>query len=615
MTPPVAPHDLQLATLRYAYDVQHRDPLALLLEVRRHADSLRQRNLWIELCSEQLIEAQVSQAVAQRRADVHLPLFGVPFAVKDNIDVAGFRTTAACPAFGAVADHSATVVQRLTQAGAIFFGKTNLDQFATGLVGTRSPYGACSSAFDDRYISGGSSSGSALAVALGCVTFALGTDTAGSGRVPAGFNNIVGLKPTRGLLSTRGGIPACRSLDCVSVFAGSVGDAQAIVNVAAGYDAADAYSRHAPTASSPRPANSQLRIGVPCAEDLRFDGDRESSLVFARAGRQLEALGAELVEVSLLAFNEAAALLYSGPWVAERHAAVGAFLSENPEAVHPIVASIIRQGERYSATDCFEGQYRLATLRRQVDEALVNVDALLVPTAPTCYTLDQVEEQPLELNSRLGWYTNFVNLLDLCGIAVPAGFKPNGLPFGVTLLGPAFSEAKLCTIAALFQNHEKRRVGATAFPVREHTALTTTAVPAEGVVLAVVGAHLRGQPLHHQLSDLGARFVGEDRTSATYQLYALATSPPAKPGLVRVAGPAPASLAAGSVDVELYALSVHSFGLFTAAVPSPLVIGNVELESGGWVKGFLCESFAVADATDITRYGGWRAYLAAQNDR
>jgi allophanate hydrolase len=494
-----------------------------------------------------------------------LPLWGRTFAVKDNIDVAGLPTTAACPAFSYIAKTTAPAVQRLLDAGAVLIGKTNLDQFATGLTGTRSPYGACRNAFDPAYISGGSSSGSALAVALDMASFALGTDTAGSGRVPAAFNNIVGLKPTRGLISTTGVVPACRSLDCVSIFAKTCADAAAILQIAQGADAGNPIALPL----------EHFRFAVP--RQLEFHGDRAYAALFAQALDRLQALGGARVEIDFQPFLEVQALLY-GPWVAERTA------EEFPlEAMLPVTRQIIEAGKRYSATDLFKAQHRLAELQRECREILASADVLVVPGAPTIYRIAEVEAEPLELNSRLGRYTNFVNLLDLAAITVPAGFRPDDLPFGVTLIGPAFSDRALAALGARFAGESE--------------------VPAAPklVKLAVVGAHLSGMPLNHQLTERGAKLLRAARTAPFYRLYALNQQ---KPGLVREAQGA-------SIEVEVWEIAAAAFGSFVAEIPAPLGIGTVELEDGEAVKGFLCEQYAVRGAQDISRYGGWRRYLGA----
>lgn len=559
-----------------------RDPRAVLESVYAHIARHGERPVWISVLP---FERALAALEAAEQRGRQAPLFGVPFAVKDNIDVAGLPTTAACAEFSYVPAASAAVVERLVQAGAIVIGKTNLDQFATGLVGTRSPYGACSSVFDARYISGGSSSGSAVAVARGDVSFALGTDTAGSGRVPAAFNELFGLKPTRGLLSTRGVVPACRSLDCVSIFSRTLDDAELLLPLAAEYDAKDPFSRHRPDPGVS--AGGAFRIGVPSA--LEFFGDGESERLFAEAVAELARRGATLVSVDMAPFYATAALLYQGPWVAERLAAVGSFFERHEAALHPVLQGILNGAKRFSARDAFESSYRLAELRREIEPLWAQIDALLVPTAPTHYTHDEIEASPVELNTRLGTYTNFVNLLDLCGLAVPAGRRPNGLPFGVTYLAPAFEEARLFELA--------RRTRDANGPLARAAS--------GGIQLAVAGAHLSGQPLNHELVSRGAKLVRTTRTASLYRLFALATTPP-KPGLSYVGEERGAP-----IEVEVWQLEPAAFGSFVAEIPRPMGIGSTVLEDGTTVKGFICEPSSLEGALDITSFKSWRSYRAA----
>jgi len=556
--------------------------------IERIFDAIKAEGLhpiWIALADR---EAAIQRA---RDVDPALSLAGVPFAVKDNIDVAGMPTTAGCPSYSYLPERTATVVQRLLDAGAILIGKTNLDQFATGLVGVRSPFGACSSVFDARYISGGSSSGSAVAVAKGLVAFALGTDTAGSGRVPAAFNDIVGFKPTRGLLSTAGVVPACRSLDCVSIFAGSAAGAERVWRVAQGGDAADPFSRMADPGADAAPwLPGPFRFGVPRDEELAFFGDADSPRLYRTAVARLEAAGGTRVTIDFAPFREAAALLYSGPWVAERYAAVGAFVDAHPDAVHPIVGQIIGSAAAKSAADAYRGLYRLEALKRAAATQWAGIDVMLLPTAGTIYTKDAVEADPIQLNTNLGYYTNFVNLMDLAAVSVPAGFRRDGLPFGVSLIGPAFSDAALLALAA--------RYAGTAAPARGE---------APGCIhVAVVGAHLTGQPLNRQLTERGARLVQSCRTSPEYRCYALANATPPKPGLVREPG-----FEGPGIALEIWAVPSHRFGSFVAGVPPPLGIGSVQLDTGEWVKGFICEPTAMTGAAEITAFGGWTNYLAS----
>jgi allophanate hydrolase len=533
--------------------------------------------VWIHLIPEAESLARV-EALGPRSES--LALYGMTFAIKDNIDLAGVPTTAGCPAFSYVPEKSAAVVERLLAAGAIPIGKTNMDQFATGLVGTRSPYGACSSVFDKRYISGGSSSGSAVAVAGKLVDFALGTDTAGSGRIPASFNNIVGLKPTRGALSTSGMVPACRTLDCVSIFAEDAGTAERIFEVALGFDTEDAYSR-VPGQSREWPV-SGFRFGVPAEDMLQFFGDDSAKKLYRDAVARFEKKGGKPVEFDYSPFREAAQLLYSGPWVAERLAAISEFAGAHPEALHPVTAKIILNAGSLSAVDAFSAMYNLAALARRAEREWEKMDFMLLPTAGAAYTHDEVTAEPFALNTNLGYYTNFVNLLDLAALAIPAGFRANGIPFGVTLIGPAWSDEALLDTAAQSQPY----------------------CPVGYVPLAVCGAHLRGQPLNRQLTSAGAFLIEACQTSPNYRLYALNGTVPAKPGLEFT------HTGGAAIDVEVWAVPVTTFGAFVAAVPAPLAIGTCTLASGRKVKSFVCEPFALENAVEITELGGWRQYLA-----
>lgn len=580
---------LDLTTLADAYDAGI-TPTAVLERVHSRIESLPLNPVWISLVPWETVRARAAEIESSDRAT--LPLYGVPFAVKDNIDVLGMQTTAGCPAFAYTARETATVVQQLEAAGAILVGKTNMDQFATGLVGVRSPYGACSSVFSADYISGGSSSGSAVAVACGLVSFSLGTDTAGSGRVPAAFNNLVGMKPTRGLLSTRGVVPACRTLDCVSIFAQTAPDARQVFEAARGYDISDPYSRHDASEDGPAPwLSGPFRFGVPRKDQWEFFGDHEAQRLFEASISALESLGGIRIDFDFCPFQEAAKLLYSGPWVAERLAALQEFFDAHADAIHPVVRGIIEGGANWSAVDCYRALYRLAELRRQTDGLWDDADLLLLPTTGTIYTHAEVEAEPVRLNSNLGYYTNFVNLLDLAAVAVPAGFRPNGLPFGISLIAPALSDTALLTLASRLDRPLKPR------------GLTP---PPGCTLLAVVGAHLTGQPLNRQLTERGARLVSTTKTGPGYRLFALPNTTPAKPGLVRDPG-----FAGHGIEVEVWAMPAAQFGSFVTEVPAPLGIGSVELADDGVVKGFICEPHALASAKEITQFGGWRAYLAS----
>ena len=528
-----------------------------------------------------------------REIEAHpeLPLAGKTFAVKDNFDVAGMTTTAACPAYAYQADRTATVVRRLEESGALLIGKTNMDQFATGLVGTRTPYGVCSSVFDSGYISGGSSSGSAIAVAQNQVTFSLGTDTAGSGRVPAAFNGIIGLKPTRGLLSAHGVVPACRSLDCVSIFAANCVDAHEIWQHARGFDRADPYSREPQTGSGAAPwLYSDFRFGVPAPDQLEFFGDNEAARLYQAAVERLQKLGGEEVVIDFTPFRLAAELLYGGSWVAERLSAIRDFFDEHSAEMDPVVRGILGGAAGRSAVDAFQGEYRLRELYAEARKQWREIDVLVLPTTGTIYTHEQIAADPVELNSNLGYYTNFVNLMDLAALAVPAGFRPDGLPFGVSFIGPAFSDEPLLALA-------HRYLGGTT-PLFEKSPGC--------IEVAVVGAHLRGEPLNYQLTERGARLLKTCRTATDYRLYALAGTVPAKPGLVR-----DPSFRGPGIELEVWAMPEDRFGSFVAAIPAPLGIGTIRLDDGEEAKCFVCEPHALSGATDITHFGGWRTYRAS----
>jgi allophanate hydrolase len=551
-------------------------PRALIDRVLARIEAGGDNGVWIHLLSRDELYAYA------KRLDGHspetMPLYGIPFAVKDNIDLAGAPTTAACPQYSYMPNQSAFVVQRLLDAGAIPIGKSNLDQFATGLVGVRTPFGTARNPYSSDHIPGGSSSGSAVAVASGLVSFALGTDTAGSGRVPAAFCNLYGIKPTKGLLSTSGVVPACRSLDCVSIFALDADDGARVLEAAQGYDDSDPFSRQSQL--PPERSSHSFTFGVPAADELEFFGNEEYAALFKLAVARLERLGGIKREINFRPFHKAARLLYEGPWVAERYAALRKFIETTPEAFYPVTREIIAKGIDATAVDAFSASYRLQALRREAEAVWTEIDLLLTPTAGTIYRIDEVEAEPVRLNSNLGYYTNFMNLLDLSALAVPAGFTPQGLPFGITLAAPAFSDNYLLSIGNRFSNSDDQ----------------------VQLQVAVCGAHMRRLPLNRQLLELGGRFVREASTAPCYRLFALESVPP-KPGMLysRSGGAA--------IALEIWELPAAGLGQFLAAIPAPLGLGKVGLEDGSQVTCFLVEAAAVEEAREITEFGGWKRYL------
>ena len=596
---------LDFGTIERAYQERRFTPTDLVMDMAERAAQDKDAGIWIHRAAKDALVRQITNLETRKASGARLPLFGLPLAVKDNIDVAGMPTTAACPAFAYTPKHSAVAVERLVQAGAIVLGKTNLDQFATGLVGTRSPYGIPRNPFDSRYISGGSSSGSAVAVARGMATVALGTDTAGSGRVPAAFNNIVGLKPTRGLISTTGVVPACRSLDCVSVFALTCADAWRVFEVARHFDPLDPYARTMSDQDSDdsAPLGPAFRFGVPDGDQLEFFGDASAKAAFERTLETLQAMGGIAVTVDFRPFREAAQLLYDGPWVAERLAAAGKLLTNSPDALDATVREILRAATRATAQDVFTGQSRLNLLKHRLDPIWRTLDVLVLPTAPTIYTIEEVLAEPLRLNTNLGYYTNFVNLLDLCALAVPAGFRADALPFGITLVAPHGHDARLATLGARLHALTSQTVGTCGKAPSGLATIPALTEQPDGILIAVVGAHLSGEPLNHQLVDAGSAYVKTTRTSPSYRLYELPNTKPSKPGLVRTV-----EQDGASIELEIWCMPGHAFGPFVSRIPAPLCIGTIVLETGETVQGFLCEGHAILGARDISSFGGWRGF-------
>jgi allophanate hydrolase len=599
---------LDLASLGHAYrngEVTPVDVVDASLDTIARTET---DGIWIHLRHADDLRAEARELASRFSPRERPPLYGVPFAVKDSIDVAGVPTTVACPDYAFVPDGSAPVVDALRAAGALFFGKVNLDQFATGLVGVRSPYGVPPNAFDARYVTGGSSSGSAAAVTRGQVAFALATDTAGSGRVPAAFNNVVGLKPSRGLLSTRGLVPACKSLDCMTVIALTCDDARDVAAVACGFDPKDTFSRPVAAGFSwrePRPTRG-ARLGVPRRED-RATCDAATERSFGDACARLRAMGYELDEVDMSPFFEAGRLLYDGPWISERLSGLEGFLHDRPESVLPVIRSILADGTRYQATDVFRAMHRLADLRRAVEPVWTRIAALVVPSAPEHPRIDDVLADPVATNKRLGKYTTFANMLDLAAVAVPTGFRDDGLPAGVTLLGRWGRDAVLLALGSALHRFSGLTLGATGWPLPAVEDEPVGSLPESHLAVAVVGAHLTGQPLNHELTDRGGWLWRSTSTAPRYRLFALAGTSPPKPGLVRVADGQGASIA-----IEVWALPKESVGAFLSGVGAPMAIGTVETKDGRRVHGFLCEPRALEGSRDITDHAGWLAYLGSQ---
>jgi allophanate hydrolase len=583
------------------------DARGLLDQVRarwreaRQGEGLTVRDTaWICLASDVQMEQRL--ALLDQSDPRELPLYGVPFAIKDNIDVEGWPTTAACPGFAYTAQATAPAVQALLDAGAVLIGKTNLDQFATGLVGTRSPYGAVPNPFSPEHISGGSSSGSANVLARGLVAFALGTDTAGSGRIPAGFNNLVGFKPAPGRIPTEGVVPAVRSIDVLSVLALTPADAAMVYRIMSGARSVSLASAHYHGEAPSRFEFSQrLRIGVP---DQPVFGSEDYRSCFADSLRHAQEQGFVMGRFDMSALNEAAAMLYDGPWVAERWAVAGSAIEAGCQGLDPVVAGVIGRGRDFSAADACRAVYRLKDIAADVSHLWDSFDVLMVPTAPHLPTVSELAADPVGCNTSLGVYTNFVNLLGWAAVAQPDQMTARGLPFGITFIAPAGCEEALLRLAAAWGSTRRLPLGRCLREPRDED-MRISPVGRPAVRLAVVGAHLRGMPLHQEIIAAGGAFVGEARSSAAYRLYALRETHPPKPGLVRVGQDG------ASIALEVYDMPVESFGRFVAGVPAPLGIGTVELDDGQWVKGFICEPLGLTGAEDISGFGGWRAYRLA----
>lgn len=595
-------YSLDIAELHKRYRAGQLTPAAVIADIRRGIAASRDHNIWLRVLDDAELKGYLARL--QGKSPDALPLYGVPFAIKDNIDLAGIPTTAACPAFSYTPERSAFAVRLLLAAGAIPLGKTNLDQFACGLTGARSPHGAVGNAFDRCYSAGGSSSGSAVAVALGQASFALGTDTAGSGRVPAAYNNLIGLKPTRGRVSAAGVVPACRSLDCVSILALNPDDAGRVFNCLDSYDPLDIYARKAANSAAPAPR----RIGVPRDSALAFFGNSDYPALFEAFTARLLKAGYEMIELDITPFTEAANLLYQGPWLAERHIAIEHIMARHPQDLFAVTAEIIGPAAELKTVDAFKSFYELQRLKRQADEIIKQADCMLLPTAGTHYRLDEIERAPIQTNSNLGYYTNFMNLLDYAAVAIPAGFNQAGLPFGVTLFAEAFQDRGLLRLAGDILRSHPARMGATGFTWSPATEQRAAAEP-DYIDIAVCGAHLSGMPLNYQLTACEASLVKSARTAAAYKLYALAGGPPFRPGLIKD------ETGGRSIEVEVWRMPMNRFGEFVAAIPQPLGIGKARLEDGAEVSSFICEAHAVKDARDITQFGGWRRYIASLADQ
>ncbi len=588
-----------LSSLKTVYREGGR-PQDIVEEVYRRIAAVGDPGIFIHLLDKQAVLRAAEELGSFNETR---PLWGIPFVVKDNMDAAGAPTTAACPAFEYLAEKDAFVVDRLRKAGALLIGKTNLDQFATGLVGVRSPYQPPKNSVDPDIVPGGSSAGSAVAVGHGIVSFSLGTDTAGSGRVPAALNNIVGLKPTLGALSATGVVPACRTLDTISIFALTVDDAYSVFQFAAAYDDADAYSREiaAPDLSA---APSRLRIGIPDAGSIEFFGDAVQEASFRDTVALLASEGAEVVEIDFTPFYDVAHMLYEGAWVAERHAVIQDLMRDDPEAVHPVTRQVVGAALNLSATDAFRGIYRLKELARKTEPVLAGLDILCVPTMPTFYSVADLEADPIGPNSRNGTYTNFVNLLDMCALAVAVSPRSDGRPGNVTLLAPAGRDALLASVGSRLEQLAPHSLGATGWMLPE--PCVRQAAPGAGeIAIAVCGAHMSGMALNGELTSRGGRFLQGAETSDAYALYALAGGPPKRPGLVRGK---PGS--GQHIELEIWALPESAVGGFLAGIPAPLGLGTIDLADGASVTGFICEGAGIEGAEDISRLRSWRNYVA-----
>ena len=595
--------NLNISFLIESYKNKSLTPKKVVENIIQRSEQFADHEIWIHQLS--LAEIQPYLDDLESKSIDDLPLYGIPFAIKDNIDLADIPTTAACPAFANTPDKSAFVVQQLINAGAIPIGKTNMDQFATGLVGVRSPepWGSCKNSFNKEYISGGSSAGSSVSVALGLVSFSLGTDTAGSGRVPASFNNLVGLKPSIGLLSMTGVLPACRSLDCVSIFALTTDDANKVLEQAAVYDSEDQYARKISFDNNNRQyglPDTRFTFAVPKPEQLEFFANESAQTLFNGSVKKMESLGGVKEEIDFTIFIQAAKLLYEGPWVAERYVAIEELISQQPDKLLPVIKTIIGGAEGKLATDAFKAEYQMQVYRARAKQILAQVDFLMTPTAGTIYTIDEVNADPIKLNSNLGFYTNFMNLLDCACVAVPAGFLDNGLPWGISLVSTAMQDRKLLSYANKWQQYNKLMPGNLDMPLPASDAVAINF--SDTIPIIVCGAHLEGLALNWQLTERGAQLQEKTTSAKSYRMFVIEGALK-RPGMIRD------DKADNIIDIEIWQIPKSEFGSFVAAIPAPLGIGKVETSDGRWLPGFICEGYATEGARDISHLGGWRQYL------
>ena len=595
--------NLNINFLIESYKNKSLTPKQVVEDILQRSEQFSDHKIWIHQLT--LAEIQPYLDDLESKCIDDLPLYGIPFAIKDNIDLANIPTTAACPAFANTPDKSAFVVQQLINAGAIPIGKTNMDQFATGLVGVRSPepWGSCKNSINKEYISGGSSAGSSVSVALGLVSFSLGTDTAGSGRVPASFNNLVGLKPSIGLLSMTGVLPACRSLDCVSIFALTTDDANKVLEQAAVYDSEDQYARKISFDNNNRQyglPDTRFTFAVPKPEQLEFFANESAQTLFNGSVKKMESLGGVKEEIDFTIFIQAAKLLYEGPWVAERYVAIEELISQQPDKLLPVIKTIIGGAEGKLATDAFKAEYQMQVYRARAKQILAQVDFLMTPTAGTIYTIDEVNADPIKLNSNLGFYTNFMNLLDCACVAVPAGFLDNGLPWGISLVSTAMQDRKLLSYANKWQQYNKLMPGNLDMPLPASDAVAINF--SDTIPIIVCGAHLQGLALNWQLRERGAQLQEKTTSAKSYRMFVIEGALE-RPGMIRD------DKADNVIDIEIWQIPKSEFGSFVAAIPAPLGIGKVETSDGRWLPGFICEGYATEGARDISHLGGWRQYL------